>query len=129
MRIISINNEMPLRISRYRLEPDKLEKFNNGDFARINYKYLFRLVIDKGKGEKATYIELATPSFRQLLYSIRVLWRAKNGDAYDRHNHPVVMVAFDITENPLEIAKRTPSEAKRVAKRFQTAYDKNKGKP
>lgn len=128
MRIISINNELPVRVNRFKLDPQKLKKFNSGKFARTDYSYLYRLVIDKGRGDKKTYIEVATPSFRQILYSIKVLWHAKNGDPYDRHKHPVIMVAFDISEEPMESSKKPAAEAKRVAKQFQRAYDKNKGK-
>lgn len=118
--LVSINSELPLRVTRFKLDPKKLDEFNDGKFARSDYKYLYRMVIDKGEGK--TYIELATPSFRQLLYSIRVLWNAWEGKPYDRHDHPVVMQAFSLMPIPME------SRDKEVDKRFQKSYSKHKSK-
>lgn len=92
--LFSVQSELPVRIYSFKLNEEKLKEFNSGKFARTNYKRLYTLNIDKGPGR--TFHQLATPSFRQLLWSIPVLWNAKEGDPYDRHNHPVVMQSFDI---------------------------------
>lgn len=92
--VLSIENELPVRVTRSLLNPEKATKFNDGSFARTDYKYLYTLIIDKGEGR--TFHQMATPSLRQLLWSIPVLWRAKDGDAYDRHDHPVVLQSFDV---------------------------------
>ena len=124
--LVSFHNEMPVRIRRYQLDPIKQEEFNNDpQFKRDDYKYLWELDIDKGPGR--TFIKLATPDFRQLLYSIRVLWRAKDGDPYDRHGHPVVMQAFDLNEVPMESIAQDEATRKKVVKRFRKSYAKNKG--
>ena len=117
----------PLRISRFKLDTKKAEEFNSGKFARTDYKYLYRMVIDKSdewwtNGENRYYAEIATPSFAQVLYSIRVLWGAHDGDPYERHDHPVVMQAFDLLPIPME------SQDKEADKRFQKSYSKNKQK-
>ena len=134
--LFSITNEMPIRIRRYKLDIIKASEFNSGEykdingrkveFARHNYKYLFELDIDKGPGK--TYVKLATPSFRQILYSIRVLWNAKEGDPYDRHNHPVVLQAFDVREMPMESTMKDEKTRKKVVKDFRKSYAKNKDK-
>lgn len=123
--LVSINNEMPIRVKRFKLDPLKQEQFNNDDqFVRNNYKYLWELDIDKGP--KKTYIKLATPDFRQLLYSIRNLWTAYDGKPYDRHGHPVVLQAYDVAEVPMEVAHKDPETAKKVVSNFRKSYAKNK---
>ena len=132
--LLSIHNEMPIRIRRFRLDPVKAAEFNGGNyknaggirvkFARDDYKYLYELDIDKGDGK--TYIKVATPSFKQILYSIRVLWNAKDGDPYSRHGHPVVMQAFDIERAPMESTMMDDARRKKVVDRFQKSYAKNK---
>jgi hypothetical protein len=132
---ISVTNEMPVRVSRFRLDPDKADQFNKGyknpagkrvKFVRNNYKYMYTLTIDKGPGK--TFIQLATPDFKQLLYSIRVLWNAKAGDPYDRHGHPVVLQAYDIDEVDMSVGAKPEQQRKKVVKDFQKAYSKNKSK-
>lgn len=121
---ISIHNELPIRLNRFKLDPVKSKEFNNGDFARTDYKYLFVLVIDKGEGK--TFIQVATPSFRQVLYSIWSLWKAYDGKPYDRHDHPVVMQAHDLEKVALESTNKDEKERKKVVTRFQRAYAKYK---
>jgi hypothetical protein len=84
---------MPIRISWRTLHDDEIEMFNGGKFARTDYTRLYTLVIDKG--DKKTFHQLMTPDFVQLLYSIKVLWNAHDGDPYNRHDHPAVLVSFD----------------------------------
>lgn len=124
--LFSVTNEMPVRVRRYRLDPVKAEEFNSDkQFARDDYKYLYELDIDKGPNR--TFIKCATPDFRQLLYSIRNLWSAYDGKPYDRHNHPVVMQAFDMKEVPMEATAKDPANRKKVVKNFRKSYAKNKG--
>lgn len=99
-RLITIQSELPIRLTRFKLNDEKRELFNSGKFARTDYKYLYTLVIDKGKGK--TYIQCASPSFKQILYSIKQLWNSYDGKPYDRHEHPVVMQAFDVNQVPVE---------------------------
>ena len=126
MKLFSVHNELPIRFHCAKLPEDKAKEFNEDPrFIRDDYKYLYELVIDKGEGK--LYIQLATPSFRQLLYSIRVLWNAYKDKPYDRHGHPVVMQAFDLQEIPLDLNKKPEKERKKVADKFQKSYAKNKG--
>lgn len=133
--LFSITNEMPVRVRRFKLDPVKKAEFNSGhyknaegdevQFARDNYKYLWELDIDKGEGH--TFIKLATTDLKQVLYSIRVLWNAKEGAPYDRHNHPVIMQAFDVEPVPMESVLLPEAERKKVVNKFRKSYAKNKG--
>lgn len=118
---ISIHSELPVRIHRAKLREDKLEEFNSGKFARNDYTYLYELIIDK----PPMFIQLATPSFRQILYSIRVLWHAYQGKPYDRHNHPVIMVAMDAQDAPMDLAYRSVKEQQQKKAQFQNMLRRN----
>lgn len=128
-RLFSITSELPIRLKRSRLDPQRAKEFNEGYydarkkefvmFARTDYKYLYELFIDKGRG--STYIQLATPSFSQVLYSIWTLWNAYDGKPYDRHNHPVIMQAYDIEQV-------NPAKAKVLAEKGKKEYSKHKRK-
>lgn len=121
---VKIVFDLPVEISRFKLDPVKAEEFNNGDFARIDYKYMFRLTIDKGKDK--LYVMVATPSFRQILYSLKTLWHAYEGQPYDRHNHPVVMQCFNVTPLPGDTSEMTAEQRSKAKADFQKAYAKNR---
>lgn len=119
--------DLPVVISRFKLDPIKAAEFNNGDFARTDYKYLYRLTIDKGKGK--LYVMVATPSFKQVMYSLKTLWHAYEGQPYDRHDHPVVMQCFDVTPVAEDLSEKSAEEREQAKVAFQKSYSKNRKQP
>jgi hypothetical protein len=130
MKLFSIQNELPIRLKRFRLDPIKAQEFNYGvdkkgnpKFARQNYRYLYELIIDKGAGK--TFIQLATTDFKQVLYSIKNLWNAYDGKPYDRHGHPVIMTAYDVTEAPMDSTSKSEPEDNNAARYSAKHYSSN----
>lgn len=130
-RLFSINSELPVRLKRFRLDPVKAKEFNEGvddkgrkKFERSDYKYLYELAIDR----PPMYIQLATPDFKQVLYSIKVLWNAVEGKPYNRHGHPVVMQAYDIAKAPLDGSYKALAQRQEAQRNFQKALRKNRRK-
>lgn len=95
------------------------DHFNSGDFARTNYKRLYHLQFTSGE----TRHEVKTPSLRQVAYSWWLLRKPTTGEGtpYDRHNHPVMMLNFNVRES-------TFAKAKVLAERQKRLYSK-KHKP
>lgn len=119
---IKITTDFPVEIRRTKLPAHLIDEFNNtdGKFVRNNYKYLYELTMDR---KNHPYIKLATPSFSQLLYSIRTLWNAKDGDPYDRRDHPVIMQVFGVDDS-LEVPEHVPNREQRRA--FQRSLKRNR---
>lgn len=121
---VKIVFDLPVAIRRFPLDEDKFKEFNGGKFARENYKYLYELRIDKGKDK--LFVQLATPSFKQILYSLRVLWHAYDGQPYDRHEHPVVMQVLNVEETPMDVSNKNPEAAKEAKAAFRKSYAANR---
>lgn len=119
---IKLKFDFPIEVRRMKLPPHLIDEFNttDGKFARNDYTHLYELTMDR---KNHMYVKLATPSFKQLLSSIKQLWNAQDGDPYDRHNHPVVMTAFGQDDN-LGVEPPEPNRAQRRA--FQRALKRNK---
>lgn len=121
---VKIVFDLPVEIRRFKLDEDKVTEFNSGKFARTDYKHLYELRIDKGKDK--LFVQVASPSFRQILYSLHVLWNAYDGQPYDRHEHPVVMQVLNVAEAPIDMAHKDPEGRKEAKAAFRKSYAANR---
>lgn len=81
------------------IKPTKLneeldKKFNGGEFARTNYKYLYEVKMRRGKMRVFLY----TPSLSQIWYTVKLMMFGPVYESmpYEQHGHPVQLQTFHV---------------------------------
>ena len=81
------------------IKPTKLtseleQKFNGGDFARTDYKYLYEVKMRRGKMRVFLY----TPSIAQIWYTFKLMMFGPVYESmpYEQNGHPVQLQTFHV---------------------------------